>query len=59
MKTRNRQRVNRILQCRKQHRRKEKKEQLIKIRNECGIKDPKPFEAVVNMVRLQGGMRAG
>ena len=59
MKTRSRQRVNRILQCREQHRREEKKEQLIKIRNECGIKDPTPFEAVVNMVRLQGGMRAG
>ena len=58
-KTRERQRANALIQRRTQHLKKKGREELIKIRNECGIKDPTPFEAVVNMVRLQDGMRAG
>ena len=58
MKTRATQRVNRVIRDRKQHRKKEAREEFIKLRDECGIKDPTPFEAVGIMVRIQREMRA-
>ena len=58
-KTRAKQRVNARVQRRDQHLKKKAKEEYIKLRDECGIKDPTPFEAVGNMVRVQREMRAG
>lgn len=59
MKTRATQRINRVIRDRKQHIRKEAREEFIKLRDECGIKNPTPFEAVGNMVRAEREMRAG
>lgn len=58
MKTRATQRINRVIRDRKQHRKKEAREEFIKLRDECGTKDPTPFEAVGIMVRIQREMRA-
>ena len=42
-----------------QRKRRHMKEQLIKLRDICGIKNPTPFEAVGNMVRKERGVKAG
>ncbi len=59
MKTRDTQRMNKQIRRREEHRKREIKEQLIKLRDVCGILNPTPFEAVENMVHRQQGVKVG
>lgn len=55
MSKRARQRKNRVTKCRIQHIKDESREEMIGIRDKCGIKDPTPYEAVKEIIRIQKG----
>ena len=59
MNKRERQRRNRVTKCLIQHLKDESREEKIEIRDKCGIKDPTPYEAVKEIIRMQKGAFIG